>query len=327
MENQQLIMDPQSSLLSNDSDPDQDELTLVSFSQPQSGSLTLNSQGMLVYLPEAQFVGMDSFEYVIEDLNGLQVSATVWLDVQPLSDPILAPALPTVEGIGEISAPNPQNPVASQQGIATEFPSTESQALTPAISPEISESETEEESAGPNSAVTEELFASAESVNVNVQNASAERQPPPGATAPIARAIDKLLQELLDLEMADLDSRFNLEILEQSLSIELRDAILALRGQVDQMSDQADTSSALETFAPTVVGASLTAGIVTWVLRSGLLLSVTITATPLWRPLDPVPILANSDDDEQWYERDSANDSDVAPSSANDSENEEAGHG
>jgi len=284
----------------------------------------------LVYEPTAHFVGMDSFEYLIEDADGLQVSATVLLDVQALSDPILAPALPTIEGVGEVSVLNPQQPVVNQQNNVTEFPSTNSPVSSPSTTgtpSEIGESETEEKGTSSNAVVTEELFASSESVYVNGQSDSYEQQPPPSATVPIARAIDNLLQELLDLELADLDSRFELEILEQSLSIELRDAILALRGQVDQMSDQAEQSTVLEAIAPSVVGASLTAGIVTWVLRSGLLISATIAATPLWRPLDPVPILADLDDDEQWYEEDSANDADHPSSSADDSEHEDFQHG
>jgi len=328
-ENQQLVMDPIAALLSNDTDPEQDELSLVGFSQPQNGALTMNAQGMLVYVPSVQFVGMDSFEYVIEDTNGLQVSAIVWLDVKPLNDPILAPALPSVESLVEITALNPEEAAVSTLVTTTELPSKNPVITEPDMANEVGETESEadEEGARPNATIIQELFAPTESAHTNEQNVSTGRQPPPSATVPIARAIENLLQELLDLDMAQLESRFDLEILEQTLSIELRDAILALRGQVDQMSDQADTTTALETFAPSVVGASLTAGIVTWVLRSGLLLSVTITATPLWRPLDPVPILANSDDDDQWYEKDSANDSDVSSSAANGGENEDVGHG
>ena len=326
-ENQQLVLDPIATILSNDSDPDRDELRLVGFSQPQYGAITMNAQGMLVYVPAVQFVGLDRFDYVIEDTNGLQVSAVVWLDVKPLNDLILAPALPLVETLGEIAALNPEEASVNSLGTTTQLTSNNSLTTEPDASSEVSESEANTENSRPNATVIQELFAASELVHVNEQNVDVERQPPPSAIAPIARAIDNLLQELLDLDMAHLDSRYDLAILEQTLSIELRDAILALRGQVDQMSDQADTPSALETFAPSVVGVSLTAGIVTWVLRSGLLLSVTITATPLWRPLDPVPILVNSDDDDQWYEMDAANDSDVPSSSAEDSENEDVGHG
>ena len=37
---------------------------------------------------------------------------------------------------------------------------------------------------------------------------------------------------------------------------------------------------------------SLTAGFVTWLLRTGSLLATLLSTSPLWRPFDPIPVLA-----------------------------------
>ncbi|MCI0710077.1 MAG: Ig-like domain-containing protein, partial [Chloroflexi bacterium] len=53
-------------VLANDSDPDGDPLTLVSFEQPDNGSVVDNS-GVLTYAPDTGFEGLDLFDYTITD--------------------------------------------------------------------------------------------------------------------------------------------------------------------------------------------------------------------------------------------------------------------
>lgn len=53
-------------LVANDSDPDSDPVSLVSFAQPDSGSIVDNG-GVLTYTPNAGFEGLDSFTYTITD--------------------------------------------------------------------------------------------------------------------------------------------------------------------------------------------------------------------------------------------------------------------
>ena len=50
-------------------DPDGDNLRIVSVSTPTSkgGSVIINGNGILTYIPPADFVGSDSFSYVISD--------------------------------------------------------------------------------------------------------------------------------------------------------------------------------------------------------------------------------------------------------------------
>jgi len=73
-------------LLANDSDPDSDALSLVVIDEPIHGVLTLDN-GEFLYLPDADFHGMDQFNYQVDD--GLARSETVSASiiVQPVNDP------------------------------------------------------------------------------------------------------------------------------------------------------------------------------------------------------------------------------------------------
>lgn len=65
-------------VLANDSDPDGDALSIVSFTQPDTGSITLGGNGNLVFTPETRFAST-SFSYTISDGKGGTATATVTL--------------------------------------------------------------------------------------------------------------------------------------------------------------------------------------------------------------------------------------------------------
>ena len=73
-------------VLANDSDPENDPLTLSSVTQPTNGSITINADNTLSYTPDADFNGTDSFTYQVDDGNGGRASATVSLTVNPVND-------------------------------------------------------------------------------------------------------------------------------------------------------------------------------------------------------------------------------------------------
>ncbi|MEO0947788.1 MAG: cadherin-like domain-containing protein [Cyanobacteria bacterium J06641_5] len=84
------VLDEDASLtiapLENDSDADGDTLTISSFTQPSSGTLTDNGDGTLTFTPLANFAGTDSFTYTITDGNGAFATATANLTIQAVND-------------------------------------------------------------------------------------------------------------------------------------------------------------------------------------------------------------------------------------------------
>ena len=73
------------SVLQNDSDDDGDPLTAILMSGPSHGSLSLEPNGGFLYTPDADFWGMDSFQYQDSDGTALSNVATVTINVNHAS--------------------------------------------------------------------------------------------------------------------------------------------------------------------------------------------------------------------------------------------------
>ena len=59
---------------------------LVDQGGPSNGAVTLNEDGTFVFTPNTDFVGDDSFQYVITDANGQTSTATVSITVEAVND-------------------------------------------------------------------------------------------------------------------------------------------------------------------------------------------------------------------------------------------------
>jgi len=77
-------------VLSNDSDPDGDPLSVISVSVPGNGTASINVPGYTVtYVPNPNYYGSDTFTYIISD--GVYTdTATVNITVLPVNDPPVA---------------------------------------------------------------------------------------------------------------------------------------------------------------------------------------------------------------------------------------------
>lgn len=79
------------SVLGNDTDPDNDGLSVVSVTQPTNGTV-VNNGTSLTYTPNQGFAGVDLFEYTIDDGNGetatAQVSVTVLNNAPTANDDV-----------------------------------------------------------------------------------------------------------------------------------------------------------------------------------------------------------------------------------------------
>ena len=73
-------------VLSNDTDPDGDSMTVTVISPPSDGTLTLNLDGSFTYTPDPDFNGADGFTYSADDGNGGTTTETVTLDVESVND-------------------------------------------------------------------------------------------------------------------------------------------------------------------------------------------------------------------------------------------------
>ena len=75
-------------VLNQDSDPDDDQLTVVAVSTPdQGGTATLTTDDFVAYQPAPDFFGIETFSYTISDGNGGTDSGLVTVTVNPVDDP------------------------------------------------------------------------------------------------------------------------------------------------------------------------------------------------------------------------------------------------
>ncbi len=73
-------------VLGNDTDVDDDQLTTSAVTQGRNGSVTINADNTLSYIPKANFCGTDSFTYTISDGKGGTDTATVNVKVKVVND-------------------------------------------------------------------------------------------------------------------------------------------------------------------------------------------------------------------------------------------------
>ncbi len=83
----------QLNVLANDSDPDADTLSVISFGQGAHGAVTCTAGGTCTYTPAAGFSGIDTFTYTASDGKGGTASAQVLVDVVAGDTTAGAPAL------------------------------------------------------------------------------------------------------------------------------------------------------------------------------------------------------------------------------------------
>jgi Ca2+-binding RTX toxin-like protein len=72
-------------VLDNDTDPNGDPLTITS-ATADNGTVSVNPDGTLHYIPNANFNGTDSITYTIEDPAGNTATTTVMVAVDPVND-------------------------------------------------------------------------------------------------------------------------------------------------------------------------------------------------------------------------------------------------
>jgi VCBS repeat-containing protein len=102
-------------VLANDSDPDGDTLTLVSFTNPNSGGTLIRDGNTLTYTPPANFIGNDGFQYIVQDSQGGRSTGGVFIAVLQEGTP---PPPPPGPDPGETPAcdillPTPTPPAAN----------------------------------------------------------------------------------------------------------------------------------------------------------------------------------------------------------------------
>lgn len=87
-----------STLTANDTDPDNDPLSVIAVSNAVNGVVSLNQDGNVVFTPDQDYVGTASFDYMMTDDRGGYDTATATVNIQNVNDePVANPDFEEVD--------------------------------------------------------------------------------------------------------------------------------------------------------------------------------------------------------------------------------------
>ena len=269
------FLDSVISVLDNDLDVENEALTAVLLQQPNNGTVVLQNDGTFLYFPKPGFSGADTFTYAANDGSGVGNATTVEILVQ-------AP-LPETESSGGGSGTDPIDPDNNDPG------------------PDPGEQDNEQGRA------QKVFFLSPELISRHDSRFDYHSQ----------RDSDEVLFENLEsqkLDIAGATRRQAIDVLQWAADNQqalrrntIGDLLLDSQPRMTFVYDQAELlkqfsqleKDALVDLEFTVATSSIavSAGIILWVLRGGMLMATVLGSTPTWKFLDPLEVLQSGKDD------------------------------
>jgi len=119
---------------------------------------------------------------------------------------------------------------------------------------------------------------------------------PNGSTSSGRQLVLELLLDSVgdkDFSLDALSTSFDSAFADLNLSPQLLNALQSLNENFENQLEQTTQSKELIVNSVTVVAGTLSVGLITWLLNSGSLIATALTTSPLWRSIDPIPVLAN----------------------------------
>ena len=266
--------------------------------------------------------GVYTLDVIVTDASGTSTEATLEIRVFASDEmPELAGALP----ISFTSGINVTTPTTSNENQSeTDFMVTQEVSDNmPELASETSATETEEtddtaetdetketsiaESStnlGPADSISDSRFQGSQArqeVRVNVTDRSEELRNL-NTNNTVIRASAARLDILLQVS-DNLVQGFNIDFdtvdFNSTLTPALLSAISDIKSDVDSAAKKNEIKLELAIKTGAIVSVTLTVGLITWLTQTGAFLTTALSTAPLWRSLDPIPVLISSYDDEE----------------------------
>ena len=277
--NDESLVVPVAGVLTNDFDVEGDSLVSSLISTPSGGSLSFGTDGSFVYVPDSDFVGTVSFQYAANDGLANSAPITVTINVIPSLTPPPAETPPPELPEDPQSTPDPEE---TEQPPVVVINAVDPPVSTPQITPI--------------SLITEPV-----------------PQPPTAEIVPQDLEPDWIPPEVdVDFQSLSNSSIRSASLIIPTLSIdstlldyEAFDA--SLWSELDQLGNFVDGTAEMPDFAIGGVAGlttTLSVGYVVWLIRGGQLLVGLMAQLPAWQLIDPLPILAGLNDDDEEEELD-----------------------
>ena len=269
-----LTITPITDLLVNDTDAEGNLLTITSFTQPANGTVVNNGDGTWTYTPDSTFNGVDSITYTVDDGNGGTATATLNLMINPVIDTTSNPLL-------EIQAfdTNPNIRVVN-------INNNTDQTIEEAVIRYEQQAQNETTTARNPSALLAVLNPPHVTNQVDVVDENTDIY---GSNKRSNNDAENNMQAAL----------FNSDLLWQELD--------QLRSNINGSNDDGIFNGQFSDIILSLGGLSVTSGLIAWLLRGGSLAASFITSMPLWKGMDPLPVLNRRKKDEE-EEDDDTND-------------------
>ena len=265
-----------------------------------SGTASIDPDtGLWAYTPNADFNGTDSFTVTVTDDDGYTdtqvINVTVTPVVNTLTGGVDAGAV-TDTTVHSMEAPEPP-PVHE----APAEPKAEVERIEETAEPEAEATEETAEPeplAGlpptPNTLLTgplepDEIYLSV--IRDTYTERSGVKNSPPSIEKPTPDSTRTFQQELKSFWKAD-STKASLEMSDLGVSQELWNDLDQMAQEMENSIDELEKRMRLSAEAAAGFGISLTAGFVSWALRTGTMAASFLATMPTWRHVDPMPVLA-----------------------------------
>ena len=267
-----------SDLLGNDSDVDGPSLSIASVTSGTGGTAVLNGDGTVTFTPNADFNGNANFTYTVTDGTLTSNTATVTVGVTPVND------LPLPGGGDPDPDPDPDpEPDPGPDDILPideELPPPEETDLPPDPIPDGSGSSPAQRTGPGYYDPKISLVASDDMFAIKNESPSAE-----------SRVLKYLRQELaarMKVKFAPVATAF---FSTEDMAMELD----RIQQQIEDHLNLDIRQNKLFVGAATGMGVSVFVGYVVWIFRGGSLLVGALSAMPMWRCFDPLPVIMGKD--------------------------------
>ncbi|MGI9324644.1 MAG: cadherin domain-containing protein [Pseudomonadales bacterium] len=290
------------------SDPDSgDSLTLAITGGNAQAAFEIDSVTGEIMQNNPVAAGVYTLEVQVADAAGATSTGMLTISIRA-QEPLIvgstmSSAAESVVATTESEVGGPQKSFDSRPTeAASAVASEESSTGATAESEDSAEVATGTGSAQSDAARYEEAFAAQSELETPLAG-DLDREALPSSTSNVIRGYEMLLEILFEeaeegvaLFSALADSAQS-TVISAALSPSMLGALDSMRTDMDEQQREAEEELQLVVKSGTVATLSLTAGFVTWLLRTGSLLATALSTSPLWRTLDPIPVLAVLDED------------------------------
>jgi hypothetical protein len=269
-----LTIRPLTDLLVNDTDAEGNLLTITGFTQPANGTVVNNGNGTWTYTPNPTFSGVDSFTYTADDGNGGTDTATLNITVNAVADDTSNTSTETQSSNDTLTS------------IVMDSISNNDQSVQQAIKRHERQQVYETTTARDVSALLSVLNPVHVLSQIDVINEATD-----------IYGTDRSMNNEPESGLGN--SLLNNELLWQELD--------QLRNAINGSNDEDGIFKG--NFSDVIIslgGLSVTSGLIAWLLRGGSLAASFISAMPLWKGIDPLPVLNKNKKDEDDEDDDDA---------------------